>query len=64
MCAALVWVEEHSLYRCGLIARPEAHLPRLLRWASPMLAKVAARYIAAGAGCDCSVSAERVERAG
>ncbi|HEY4068906.1 MAG TPA: hypothetical protein VGM74_18520 [Burkholderiaceae bacterium] len=55
-CAALLWVDEGSQYRCGLIARPEDHLPRGLRWASPLLAKLTRRYIAAGVGCDCSLS--------
>ena len=54
-CTALVWAEEDSLYRCGLLAEPARHLPRGLHWLAPVLARVARRSIAAGAGCDCSM---------
>lgn len=51
-CAALVWHDDQAMYRCGLIAEPEAHLPRVLHRLSPLLARIAKRYIASGAGCD------------
>lgn len=57
-CAALVWVEDGALYRCGLIEQPSVHLPFLLRWAAPMLARLARRYIAAGIGCDFNASVD------
>lgn len=55
-CAALVWRDDVGLYRCGLIAQPAAILPRPLRALAPALARLARRYIAAGAGCDSSLS--------
>jgi hypothetical protein len=58
-CAALWWVDASGLYRCGLIARPAAHLPSWLGWAAPLLAKLARRQIASGSGCDCSLSVEQ-----
>ena len=57
-CAALVWSDDPSLYRCGLIAQPAVHLPRALAWAGPLLARLARRYIAAGVGCDCNLAVE------
>gem|GEM_PF-6887865 len=56
-CDALVWVDDPGLYRCGLIARPEAHWPRMLHHAAPWLAGLARRYVSAGSGCDSSLSA-------
>lgn len=57
-CSALVWLDERKEYRCGLIERPSEHLIYGLRWLAPFLARIAHRYIAAGKGCDCSISAE------
>ncbi len=54
-CDALVWRDDEHRYRCGLIAQPAAHLPRVLRRAAPALATLAHRFIAAGSGCDCSL---------
>lgn len=56
-CAALVWCDGARAYRCGLVEQPKAHLPRLLRWAAPLLRRLARRMIAAGIGCDCSFEA-------
>ncbi|MBK1616127.1 hypothetical protein CKO44_21970 [Rubrivivax gelatinosus] len=54
-CAALLWVEHESRYRCGVIAEPGRHLPWLpAAWAG-LLAR---RWIAAGAGCDASLEVE------
>jgi hypothetical protein len=36
--------------------KPAAHLPAALRWSAAMVGRVAHRFIAAGSGCDCSVS--------
>jgi hypothetical protein len=55
-CAALTWVDEDRLYRCGLILRPQDHLPGLLRRAAPLLAALARRCTAAGVGCDCNLA--------
>jgi len=52
-CAALHWQEGTGRYVCGLIARPEAHLPRPLRALAPGLARLARRQVSAGSGCDC-----------
>ncbi|RZM00799.1 MAG: hypothetical protein EOP73_15175 [Variovorax sp.] len=62
-CAALVWSPTEARYRCGLISEPAAWLPRPLRGAAPVLApllsRLARRFVAAGRGCDSSVSVER-----
>ena len=57
-CAALVWREAERVYRCGLIDAPAAWLPPALGRGAPLLARVARRFIAAGAGCDCSLAVE------
>lgn len=54
-CAALVWMEEDSRYRCGLIAHPAKYLPHGLRWATASFKRIAYRYVSAGSGCDSSV---------
>jgi len=62
-CSALAWVDGIGAYRCGLIQQPAAHLPTLLRWGAPLLARLAARFISAGSGCDCTVSVEHLGEA-
>lgn len=48
-CKALQWDAEASRYRCGAMADPATHLPRLpAAWAR----RLARRWIAAGSGCD------------
>jgi hypothetical protein len=59
-CDALVWLDGGNVYRCGLVERPRHHLPYGLRWAAPLLRRVAYRYISAGSGCDCSLAVEDV----
>jgi hypothetical protein len=54
-CAALVWMDEDSRYRCGLIAYPAKYLPHGWRWAAAMFKGIAYRYVSAGTGCDSSV---------
>lgn len=55
-CVALVWVDDERRYRCGMVSAPERHVG--MRWATPLVAMVARRMIAAGRGCDCSLSVE------
>jgi len=60
-CDALRWQADARLYRCGAVVEPEAvmrgRLPTWLTFSAPVLAgplrRVARRWIAAGAGCDC-----------
>ncbi len=59
-CAALVWVDDARMYRCGLIDRPAAFLPGSLRRCAPSVARIARRYVSAGSGCDCDVEASPI----
>jgi hypothetical protein len=60
-CAALRWQEAIRMYRCGALSEPgEVLRARLPTWAhglvplgSRLLHRLAGRWIAAGAGCDC-----------
>ena len=55
-CPALEW--QGNLYRCGLLARPRHYLPWLpSRW-DASARRLLARWIAAGRGCDSSVSVD------
>jgi len=54
-CRALQWAPELSIYRCGMVSAPAAHLSAPLRWAAPLLARLARRWIAAGVGCDAAI---------
>ena len=54
-CQALQWAPELSIYRCGMLSAPAAYLPSPLRWAAPLLARLARRWIAAGVGCDAAI---------
>jgi hypothetical protein len=56
-CAALAWDDAESRYRCALVVRPQQGLPQVLRAAAPLVARLARRWIAAGAGCDCDAQA-------
>ncbi len=60
-CAALVWREADRVYRCGLVETPADWLPAALGRGAPLLARAARRFIAAGAGCDCSLVVEPAE---
>lgn len=59
-CDALRWSEEGVLYRCGAMTAPREVLrhafPRWLRpmakGLSPLMARLAKRWVAAGQGCD------------
>jgi len=57
MCAALRWDDGAQLYRCAMAAAPGTAWPALPRWLRPAVARLAQRWIAAGAGCDCSAEA-------
>ena len=61
-CRALVWHAEAAHYRCGVVDAPALRTPRGLRWAAPLLARLARRYISAGSGCDCSLEAGEASR--
>lgn len=58
-CKALTWSEPGQKYRCGVIVEPRQHLPRGFGWLSPLLSKLAHRYISAGSGCDASIETQR-----
>ena len=48
-CAALEWHEAGARYRCGALSAPARWLPWL---PAPLARGLAARWIAAGRGCD------------
>lgn len=57
-CVALAWDEAAARYRCDVLAQPR----RWLRWLPPTLARpAAARWIAAGRGCDSDLEPARAE---
>jgi Fe-S-cluster-containing hydrogenase component 2 len=47
-CPALGWAE--GRYHCGVLTEPGRYIPLLPR---PWAARLVARWIAAGKGCDC-----------
>lgn len=51
-CPALAWDDTAQRYRCGLLVAPTTHLRWLPRRSSGLAARLFARWIAAGAGCD------------
>jgi hypothetical protein len=55
-CAALVWVDDERRYRCGVVSEPQRYIK--VRWLALWLGRAARRLIAAGKGCDCSLSVE------
>jgi hypothetical protein len=56
-CDALRWQGAELRYVCGAVSDPRAVLPDGLRWLSPLLSRLARRWIAAGSGCDSTVEA-------
>lgn len=58
-CTALRWDEARALYRCAMVQDPAQVWPALPRWLHGPLARLARRWIAAGAGCDCSADVAR-----
>lgn len=53
-CPALRWDAAAACYRCGLLAEPGRWLPAGRWWSGQRGQAVLRRWIAAGAGCDCS----------
>lgn len=51
-CAALRWDDADKRYQCGALSAPESVLRPGWRWATPLLRRLAPRWIAAGVGCD------------
>jgi len=51
-CTALRWSDRQGRYLCGLVAEPAAVLGPRWRWATPLVARLARRWISAGSGCD------------
>ena len=51
-CAALRWSDVTGRYQCGALTEPEAVLRPGWHWASPLMRRLAPRWIAAGVGCD------------
>jgi hypothetical protein len=49
-CVALRWDETQMRYLCGMLATPDAR-GVLARWRN----RIAARWIAAGVGCDADI---------
>lgn len=69
-CVASVWDAERRLYRCAALVQPIAlllaRLPFWMHGAVPPLAwalgRMAPRWIAAGAGCDCELEIQSSAR--
>jgi len=63
-CIALRWDEPGSRYRCGMVIGPAAAAAHgrqgTAPWFTRAVSRLARRWIAAGAGCDSSVTAERL----
>jgi len=59
-CDALRWSDAPPIYRCGAISDAEAVLGPRWRWAAPLLRRLARRWIAAGTGCDASLTTQRL----
>jgi len=61
-CRAVRWNAQGAIYRCGAIESPAEVLPAALQWLKAPLAwvlrRLAGRWIAAGAGCDCDLVPE------
>lgn len=57
-CPALQWHAADSVYRCGLIIRPDHYLRWLPRWAAGLFRRFARRYLAIDQGCDTDVDLE------
>lgn len=54
-CSALRWDETRLRYRCAMVSQPRQALPALPVWLVPVTQRLARRWIASGAGCDCDL---------
>lgn len=54
-CPALRWSADEMRYHCGLLQAPAEHFPAAL---APLAARLTARWIAAGSGCDCDADVQ------
>lgn len=57
-CAALRWSDAQSLYRCGAVSDARGLLGPRWGWAAPALQALARRWIAAGRGCDATLTTD------
>jgi hypothetical protein len=57
-CTALRWSNADHRYTCGALSAPAEVLGWAARW--PWMRRWVARWIAAGQGCDASMTVERV----
>ncbi|MDH0048121.1 hypothetical protein [Comamonas terrigena] len=62
-CKALQWDEAGQHYRCGMVSDPGAVLGWQQPWAVRLVARLARRWIAAGAGCDADWEAQKAQEA-
>jgi hypothetical protein len=58
-CAALQWHDAGRHYRCGWMAAPDSQAGAFARAWARWRARLARRWIAAGAGCDSSLETVR-----
>ena len=56
-CKALEWSGATGRYGCGVVITPRHWLPWLAWLPEPLLRRLALRWIAAGQGCDATISA-------
>ncbi len=54
-CTALRWDAQLARYQCAMVSDPAAVWPRLPGALRAPLKRLARRWIAAGAGCDCDL---------
>ncbi|MBT9597974.1 MAG: hypothetical protein IV094_18485 [Vitreoscilla sp.] len=57
-CRALLWDEAASRYRCGMVSAPGSVIPALPAAVSPLVARLARRWISSATGCDASLVTE------
>jgi hypothetical protein len=58
-CKALRWHDASLHYRCAMVSDPGSMLRGLPSWAKAPAARLARRWIAAGAGCDSDIETQR-----